>query len=59
MKVKIEIEFDITKYVESNELTFPEAENNIREAIEDSDFLYEFGYYLKAFDTETIKININ
>ena len=59
MKAKIEIEFDVSKFVEENELNFVDAENKIREIIEQNGVLYEFGWVLKAYDKESIKVNIS
>ena len=59
MTVKIEIELDVTNFVEQNELTFCDAEDKIRQAIEKSGVLYEFGWVLKAYDKESIKVNIS
>ena len=59
MTAKIEIELDVTNFVEQNELTFYDAEDKIRQAIEQSGVLYEFGWVLKAYDKESIQVNIN
>jgi len=59
MTAKIEIELDVTNFVEQNELTFYDAEDKIRKAIEQSGVLYEFGWLLKAYDKESIQVNIN
>ena len=58
MKATIEIKIDVTRFVEENNLTFPDAEKKIQEALEHSELLGEFGFVLKAYDNESVKVSI-